>query len=232
MNARIHALLPGLTLVTLVLALSFHFLMTAFYLLPMNPLKLRFHAYADYMQPFFRQTWTLFAPDPVSDTRLLLVACRVQLDDGTFAEMPYVDVTTPFRQAHYANRFGPADRVERLQSGAMRVIFQRDALIDRLEEHRSNTLSDLNELLDYVHERDAAVRQRGVATLNRVASAHCDQIYGSGRTVATQMRMVILEFPRFSQRHLPDDAGTLRHFDFPWAPYESVDPLVRLSVQR
>lgn len=48
-----------------VVALAGHFLATAVYLNPLSILGLRWSALAaDYLEPLFRQRWSLFAPDP------------------------------------------------------------------------------------------------------------------------------------------------------------------------
>src|SRR4051794_17762784 len=72
-------LLPGV----LVMVLSIHFGMTLVYLMPLNPIVLRVAPVVDgYMVPWFVQDWHLFAPNPINETHMLLVSCRLQKANG------------------------------------------------------------------------------------------------------------------------------------------------------
>ncbi len=219
--------------VALLLMLAVHFGFTVAYLTPLNPVKLRIYdVILAYMHPFFVQNWHLFAPDPVKDTRVLTVACRLKQPDGRTVVTDWVDISTPFRQARYRNRFTPADRLDRPQSSAVHAIFNRDEMLATLLKHRTKEPSEYNELVDELAQIDARERQNGVLLLNRIASAHCDRLYGRGRTEAVRVRIVILRFPRFSQRHLPDEAGELSYILLDWAPYQDVAPLVLGEVTK
>ena len=63
-------LVHHVTAAALVAALVFHFSATGLYLTPPNAIALRARPAVDrYMTPYFAQAWTLFAPDPIVDTR-------------------------------------------------------------------------------------------------------------------------------------------------------------------
>ncbi|XXX78200.1 DUF5819 family protein [Sorangium sp. So ce134] len=222
-------------------ALCFHFAMTLSYLTPQNPLKLRFARLIDgYMNPFFQQNWHLFAPDPITDTRLLMVACRLRRPDGGTTETEWTDITTPYWEAHLENRLGPATRVGRSVTGAARLIYSADPtslqMAKKLEERRARPQpggggpeppeEQVVDLLrgEVKKEQDAGF-QLGKSVLERAGSAHCDSLYGPDRTAAVRMRMAVLRFPRFSRRDLPDAKGELSYYDLDWAPYQRVAPL-------
>src|ERR1041385_3987390 len=99
-------------------ALGLHFAATLAYLIPASPLKARIVAPVKrYMEPLFVQHWELFAPEPVVDTRLFLVSCRLTGPDGQ-KETPWSDITTPVRENEYRyHRLTPAERFERLHQG-------------------------------------------------------------------------------------------------------------------
>jgi len=218
------ALLPAV----LGAALAFHFAMTLAYLTPLNPLKLRFYEpVVGYMQPFFVQNWHLFAPDPVRDTYALTVSCRLRQPDGTPAESAWVDVSTPFRRARQANRFSPADRMDRPQSSAIHSVFNRDETLMVLQKHRRDDDPDpaYDELLEQLGRAEGRQREEALTVLDRIASAHCDSLYGPGRTVEVRPRIVVLHFPRFSDRMRPDSDGELTYQLLDWAPYQRVAPL-------
>src|SRR5262245_59862813 len=92
---RTYAVLP----VLLAIVLSIHFVLTLLYLLPLNPTTLRLApVVAGYMAPFFVQDWRLFAPDQISETRILQVACRLRLAPGSTVETAWMDISTPLWQ--------------------------------------------------------------------------------------------------------------------------------------
>ncbi len=207
-------------------ALCIHFAATALYLTPANPIKLRIGRLADaYMEPYFSQRWELFAPDPIVDTRLLIVSCRVDIGDGVTRDLPWVDVTTPLRALKYRYRFSPADRVDRAQHVALYLVFPRpDKLAERMRnvddnspEHRA-----LVARLDAQRARSTTIGERLLA---RVASAECDRVNGVGRTRAVRVRMIAIETPPFSKRELAIDSGRRAQHDFDWRPYEAVSSL-------
>lgn len=222
-------------------ALCFHFAMTLSYLTPQNPLKLRFAWLIDgYMNPFLQQNWHLFAPDPITDTRLLMVACRLRQPDGGTTETGWVDITAPYWEGHLDNRLGPATRLGRSVTGAARLIYSADPtslqMAKKLEERRARAQAGgggleapeaqvVDLLRDEVKKEQDAGFQLGKSVLERAGSAHCDGLYGPDRTAAVRMRMAVLRFPRFSRRDLPDAKGELSYYDLDWAPYQPVAPL-------
>jgi Family of unknown function (DUF5819) len=213
--------------------LVFHFAMTLTYLTPLNPLKLRFHhLILGYMHPFFIQSWQLFAPEPVKDTRVLVVACRRRQPDGTLTETAWADISAPFRQARARNRFSPADRLDRPQSSAVHAIFNRSEILTTLEERRSEGDTEYNKIVDQLKEAERRQREAGYMVLNRIGSAHCDRLYGRGQTAEVRIRIAVLRFPRFSERYRPDSEGKLSYVALDWAPYQPVAPLAAMEVRR
>jgi hypothetical protein len=218
------ALLPAL----LASALALHFALTLAYLTPLNPLKLAFHqSVSAYMQPFFVQNWHLFAPDPVRETHVLTVACRLRQPDGTLTETGWVDVSSPFRRARQANRFTPADRMDRPQASAMHTLVSRDETLLLLQKHRRDDEPDpaFDLLLEELGRGESRQREEALTLINRIASAHCDYLHGPGRTTDVRPRIVVLRFPRFSERHRPDADGQLTYHLLDWAPHQAVAPM-------
>lgn len=223
---RARSLAPGaLQLVPALLAaaLVIHFAMTAIYLIPVSPAKLRLAPLAQaYMSPLFAQDWHLFAPEPESSTRVWMVSCRIRGPEGATRETPWADITTPYRQAHYRSRFGSADRLVRTLTGAGRLINTMPPSLAEFISHPTDEgEGELRKAVDITQERS---RQEGIRALDRVASAHCDQLHGAANVEAVRVRMATLRYPRFSQRHLPDSAGELSVSDYDWAPREDVAP--------
>jgi hypothetical protein len=59
----------------------------------------------------------------------------------------------------------------------------------------------------------------------RVASAHCDQLHGPGRTVAVRARVIFRELPSFSKRREDERQGEIQIFDLEWQDHQSVAQL-------
>jgi hypothetical protein len=206
--------------------LAFHFAATLVHLTPMNPLKLRLQPVVDrYINPYFSQKWELFAPDPVVDTKELLVSCRVRRAAQSVEETAWSNMTAPLRQLKYHYRFSPADRLERVQTAALHLAFAPDdPVLSKMRKQR-----DANE--DYrraiANFDDAKKKQFELAKhlLGRVASAECDRLFGTGVTSAVRVRLLAIEPPPFSKRTLPNESGDAHYFDFDWTPYELVSPI-------
>jgi hypothetical protein len=210
-------------LAAVALVLIRHFGTTLVYLAPINPGTLLIAPQVDsYMNPWFAQDWRLFAPDPIADTRTLLVECRLRGPDGRSAETAPADVSTPLWDALARQRFSPAASLARLQAHIVQLWLQKDEGLRRLEARQSPEVNGLVEAL-----RGAERPRRALAAhlLARLGAAYCDQRHGPGQTVATRVTLSILRFPRFSQRQLPDAAGETRIYPFEWMPYEPVAPL-------
>jgi hypothetical protein len=117
--------------VVLALVLSFHFAATALWVSPAVP------AYAalapvlnPYMQPFFRQGWSLFAPNPWSgDYTLLLRAGWTDRSTGQLRTSDWVDVTTREWNGILHNPLHP--RSDLYTDGLYQILNDdRDSLID------------------------------------------------------------------------------------------------------
>jgi hypothetical protein len=205
-----------------------HFTITAAYVAPPSPLRMKllplFHSYLD---PYFSQRWELFAPDPVTDTRLLMVSCRVHGTGGGTEETAYSNMTSPLREMKDRYRLTPADRIDRVQQGALHIMFEApDALTKKIltvpEEGEDDELKHVRTLLD---EDQVRKHERGLRVLTRAASAECDRLYGPGRTSDVRVRMALIKPPPFSERNHPPANPPADYTEFDWAPYEPVAPL-------
>ncbi|MGH9885569.1 MAG: DUF5819 family protein, partial [bacterium] len=114
--------------------LVLHFAMTCLYLSPLNPIKIALLEYvSEYMQPFFQQRWDLFAPNPLVDTRMLLISCRIKNDRGELEERPWSNMSAPFRAQKQRYRLTPADRIDRAHMASIHLLYEKpDALADKL----------------------------------------------------------------------------------------------------
>jgi hypothetical protein len=205
----------------LVAALVVHFGFTLLYLMPANPIGLRVRpVVSGYVDPFFTQNWALFAPDPIVDTRELLVSCRHPDGRGGSTDTPWANITTPLRDKRAEYRVGPSNAIERAQMGPLHLVLAPgDPLIERLARDKAKEFAALID--EYEQERKQNA-ERGHRLLRRVASAACDRLVGRGAATQVAMRMLVTPSPPFSRRAEPMSASETRYVDFPWGPYESV----------
>jgi len=219
---RLLALVPGLIGVVLCV----HFSMTLAYLLPLNPVTLRTTALVErYMTPWFAQSWTFFAPNPINETRSLLVACRLRQPAGATVETAWVDVSAPVWAAQAQQRFSAAAWLARLQAHVIQLSTDQEGLLDAAQRRRLAAEAAAAPQLDGLSAAEDTRRALAAHLRARLGAAYCDQWYGTGQTIATRVAVAVLRFPRFSQRHLPDRAGELQVYPFAWADYAPVAPL-------
>jgi hypothetical protein len=108
-GSRKERLVLGTCAALLVAVFAFHFACTLLYLTPPNPIRIALHEPLEkYMQPYFYQSWRLFAPEPGGTDALVLVACRLRERDGEgVQESDFFDITTPLHEHRYRHRFSP-----------------------------------------------------------------------------------------------------------------------------
>jgi ribosomal protein S18 acetylase RimI-like enzyme len=208
------------------LVLVIHFALTLAYLTPLNPLKLRVHSLVSaYMEPFFAQRWSLFAPNLEAKARYLLVSCRTQDAQGLTQERPWMDITRPLRELKQRHRLTPADRLDRAQFAGFKMIqSEDDESIRRLLE-KPNDSEAYRQAVATVEQQRARVRKLGTQLMTRVASAACASLYPDTHVLEVRVRVAITKSPPFSKRTEPDTSGETSYVELPWQPYEATEVL-------
>ncbi|GAA5347144.1 hypothetical protein CLV97_11615 [Planifilum fimeticola] len=170
------------------LLLGIHFLMTILYLAPDNLLKRRFsEPLQRYMDPLFAQNWQLFAPNPISQHRSLVIKAKYR-DPGTgeIRETPWKDITRPQVRDVWENRLFNGDRALRFQTSAIKMYQSEDP--DR--------------------------KAQGLQMLRRIALHSLNDELRDVEQV--KVRIVINRFPRYPEREKPDQMGTLYFDETDW----------------
>jgi hypothetical protein len=208
--------------IALIGALTLHFSITVLYLTPLNPLKSRTMSIVrGYMEPYFSQRWTLFAPDPIQDHRFVLVSCRVR-DGAGERETEWLDITTPLLEAKWYHRITPADRLDRAAKAPSLMAFGApDDVYKELKEHPE----EYKDALAEYETAQAAQRKLGMRMFARLASSACDSAFGQGVTSSVHVKYLIRKPPPYSRRAEPDENGEAQIIEFPWMPYERVASL-------
>lgn len=207
--------------------LGLHFLASALHVGPINPVQVRTQKYTQgWLLPYFEQTWTLFAPDPISEDRGMLA--RFRCEDGTVTK--WVDVTTRHIRTTQQTRFFPA-RNSRLVSNGSTLLTSNDPIAERLRA-REPVEEPATEDARAGGDDGAAVplsaaekhiRERGLQFLSGYALREAPDACADSST-AVQLRMVQHLFPPFSQRHKWDETGEVNETDFKWVMTDEIAP--------
>ncbi|WP_204039148.1 DUF5819 family protein [Acrocarpospora phusangensis] len=184
-----------------VAATCFHFLMTFLYVAPWN------HVYDStsslvngYMNPYFRQTWDLFAPDPVDYNPHVLV--RAKVGDR---ETAWVDVSE--RELALIRGHLLPGRASRLAAGAKQMLNRANVVpVEGAAEEGKGQ--------DPVLQAKAVRHMRAVATLAALAE------WGPG-VEAVQVKTEDRIYPRFADR-ADEGAGEVVRKVYAWWPPANV----------
>ena len=203
-------------------AIGAHFAMTFLYVAPMNHVRLRVGAVVHaYMLPFFEQNWNLFAPNPISDDRGLLVRAQVGRAGLGGRITPFSDLTTPAIRAVQRNRLLPS-RLARLPSGALQNLYWSDPVADRLRQRRvpgrgprsAHQAQQGGVAVPRQTTDERATHRLARELIARLGSAAAVARWGRGVT-RIQVRIVRHVFPPFSERH-DRGLGRVYYQDLPW----------------
>ncbi|MCX4583770.1 DUF5819 family protein [Streptomyces sp. NBC_01481] len=200
--------------------LGAHFFIAAFSQAPLSPAKIQLHAViSGYLDPYFTQNWSLFAPEPVKNDEGIVA--RAKCADGSVTD--YYDVTGPLIKETQDDRFFPS-RVPRLVSTGIRQLNDSDDLLLRLRQKQESKNTEDSKAKDGKGKRDIPLtpfeeRQHEDAerSLSRFALTKMGNVCpdGTGPT-AVQARMYVKTLPPWSQRNNSKAKSSLDLYDLPW----------------
>jgi hypothetical protein len=208
------ALLAGAAL------LGAHFSIAAFSQAPLSPAKIQLHGVVSgYLEPYFTQNWSLFAPDPTKDDQGIVA--RAKCADGAVTD--YYDVTGPLIKETQEDRFFPS-RTVRLVSNGLNQLNDSDDLLWRLRQKQKEENGEGSEAKGGKDKRDIPLtpyeksqHKDAERSLSRFALTQINNVCpdGTGPT-AVQARMYIKKLPPWSQRKNAKAKSTLDIYDLPW----------------
>ena len=212
--------------------LAMHFLVTALFVGPLNPIKLRWgDEITGYMTPYFEQNWGLFAPNPISEERGMLVRARVAGDDGVVRTTNFADITNPAVAAVHDNRLFPSRRARLVGSG-IQMLSWEDPVIQRYREKLRQgregsepeggagptpaepSPTGTTTVEPPMTPGEQRYRQRTERFIQALASAESVRRWGPG-VVEVQVRLVRHRFPGFSERR-SQKTGLVTYEDMAW----------------
>lgn len=203
--------------------LAVHFSLTMAFLTPLNPVKLRLMPVLEgYIQPFFQQRWSLFAPNVEALTRYVLVSCRGEDAQGVMQEQPWVNITLPLHELKQRYRLTAADRLDRAQSVGISLLSPTDDEVTAKLMSKPSDTEEYRQAVATVERQRELQKKSGAHVLRRVASAACGNLYPALRMKEVRVRMATIKAPPFSQRMEADAPGDTNYQELPWQPYEEV----------
>lgn len=186
---------------TLASLLVVHFLIIGFYLLPNNPLKHQFkYEIEGYVNPFFGQSWNLFAPNPANTNTTILMSFekyRGKQVDTT----QWLDVVQPLLDRKRSSFWSPVQRVLKNMSTLTIGIAETNAkvyeYISETDSLSSDSVASAAFYQETITSSDShqAIIQYATYVFNTLGET--PQQYDS---VRLRYRILYAEFPRFSQR--------------------------------
>ncbi|GAA0437630.1 hypothetical protein GCM10008934_28770 [Virgibacillus salarius] len=216
-------MLKKIIIIFSIILFSIHFLFTAIYLAPFNPVKAKFGFIINgYMEPLFSQNWRLFAPNPASTNNQFLV--RAELANGETTE--WINLTSFMIEKNYKNRFTPYNRLVRIQRGAFTALHQKDditmKLSEKVEEKKLN-----KEDFDYILDNEMIKEQRedGIDILNRYAQSYVSSLYPGEDIARTQLIVRQTEATPYSEQSNPTFKNKTNIHEFEWREFEKVSPV-------
>ncbi|WP_409509552.1 DUF5819 family protein [Bacillus spizizenii] len=191
----------------------FHFSVTAFYVLPFNPIKNKINTpIISYMHPFFAQNWQLFAPNPLSrDTYV-----NVQVRDKNGEESNWIDISTPLYDVNHKNRLSPINTLVRLGTGAYMQTVNENELMNKIElkksmENPGSASQNNKELTD--HQKD------GVQMLYNLGQHYAESYFKNKDIEELRVRVLRKEPIPFSKRNNQDYEREQTYITYDWEKY-------------
>jgi hypothetical protein len=195
-----------------------HFLCTAVYLLPISTLTARLYPVAtSYLLPYFRQRWSLFAPDPDGKTKHFQFRCRVTEPGGTVTESEPYNLSEGYYSNTWKTRLGPGQRVHRMFTSSVSALDNRPSkgyeVRLYLAEGQPEVLADLEKQLDQV--RRARV-EYSLVYAGRLAMIACQRQFPGRNVVQANAWVDIVDPPPFHPSAESSASSKSIRIDFGW----------------
>jgi len=180
---------------------------------PLNTVKIRHGDQASrVLVPYFDQNWSLFAPDPISSERGILVRGR---ESGTARVTEWLDVTSS-ANSDSRSRVLLSPRTSRIISNGLSMYLSPNPYRALIIEKATAEDLEIDESAFELTPEEESFQSNAVEMMVRYASTRALVRWGSSID-EIQIRIVVHDFPAFSQRSQWGDVGSIRTEDLPWA---------------
>ncbi len=185
---------------------------------PLSPMKLRLTNTLDsYVNPYFSQRWTFFAPTPVSTDITLIARGRRTAQDGAPVDSPWVDVTDPLIDSVRRNRLTPNFMVELGLSNAV-IQFRNNLAQDETVSYEKAGKRYVRALLP------STVSPDEMAFMRRTAAASLEVTFPGRRFTSIQLALVSRDVPKFTERRNSSKQQAAQTTQIDWQQNSWVTP--------
>ncbi len=188
-----------------------HFVIITFHLLSDNPLS---HQYKKeitiYTQPFFRQSWNLFAPNPINTNPKIYYQFAFHKGDK-IDSTAWMDIIQPLINTKRSGVWSSAQRVLKSLSTVSLDMSKSITKINKYINQKymtdttaidSNAISQIKKDLMTKTPSHRLVIHYANYTLDKFYQKDLQSITEGQDSIMIRYKIVFEKFPRFSQRHL------------------------------
>ncbi|MBX2896667.1 MAG: hypothetical protein KF763_14575 [Cyclobacteriaceae bacterium] len=184
---------------SLYLVIFLHFSILTLYLAPSNPVNHIFKVeIGSYVNPFFSQNWSLFAPDPVSSNQTLQIKF-IAFNNEIESKTDWLDLKEMVHAERAKSFWSPLQRLEKYLSGVTQSIVTDQIHLNNFIETHSNFSQDSIRVLQDLYKMNYGHRSLKSYSQIVLSKLNFAKEYDS---IAVMYRIVDAKFPRFSKRHL------------------------------
>ena len=197
-SPTISSIIKGLFVTMLIV----HFSILFFHQLPDNPLKHEFkYEFHGYVDPFFTQAWTLFAPNPINSNMSLLMRFEYENDDIEPEITNWIDITEPLIKDREDNFWSPAQRVSKFTQSCMSNIQENNGLIlkeiNKIDSLKNDTIKAKK---FYLEAMSVAYGHQSIIQYSKHIAKNYFLHNNKASNIKMQYRILDSRFPRFSKR--------------------------------
>ena len=183
--------------------LIYHFSVVALSVGPDNPLKHQFSSeISDHMEPFFGQSWNLFAPNPANSNVRILFR-YIYFEDGRSDTTKWLDIIEPILNQKKSNPLAPSQRLLKLFSschGNISKMYGKS--LELRKELQKDSIYQSTYLLDSISNGfietcagHSVLKRYGLMVYEKLEHPDTD-------STLFQYEILTKRFPRFSKRDL------------------------------
>ncbi|QXE02890.1 DUF5819 family protein [Terribacillus sp. DMT04] len=182
--------------IILTFILTAHFIILLFSVIPFNPVVLKYNKQiTNYVNPLFTQTWTLFAPDPISSNDALHI--KLEFEEGGTG---WIDTTNPIVEKMHGNYFSPYNRLGRITQSITSQMLSEEPLVHDLRES-IKAKDDKNESLAELDKQSKNRYDTNHEYLLRYASSYAKYLFPHEKIETIEMRVLNQKSIPYSERN-------------------------------
>jgi hypothetical protein len=206
-------------IICLSLFLIFHFAIITISTGPLNPVSLKHQEFLNnYKNPFFYQSWNLFAPDPV--TRTDRIAIKVKTKDGEDSD--WFDISQPLLDRNADNSISPFNRAVRVPLGLVQNLYEEDEIIALYKEKKDAESPEDNDLVEFNDSNEEERSKKELELLYRFSFSMAQLAENPNNIAQVKIRLVQDHPVPFSKRNDKFFKKESIYVEFGWQDFQKV----------